>query len=40
MVVPFGVWMVIGLVVGRWFMTGAWTVQKCAVLPVSAMAEV
>ncbi|KAI2500613.1 hypothetical protein MHU86_13834 [Fragilaria crotonensis] len=36
--VPPGVWMEIGHDVGRRFMTGASIVQKCAVLPVSAMA--
>jgi hypothetical protein len=36
--VPPGVWIEIGHDVGRRFMTGASIVQKCAVLPVSAMA--
>jgi hypothetical protein len=38
MTVPLGVRMAMGWAVGRMLTTGAFTVQKCAVLPVSAMA--
>jgi hypothetical protein len=39
MVLPFGMWMVIGFVVGRLLMMGALIVPKLAVQPVSAMAR-
>ncbi len=40
MIAPLGFAMAIGRVVGRLLMTAADTVQKCAVLPLSAMAMV
>ena len=38
-IVPFGFVIPIGVVVGRLFITLAVTVQKCAVLPLSAIAR-
>jgi hypothetical protein len=40
MMLPFGLWMASGVVVGRLLTTGKAVVPKCAVLPVSAIIEV